>query len=145
MAARAGVNPESLLQERKTKGSWRLVADSATVSVQPTAGKATDALKANAADGLLARAVVDDLLLRYHFHGGPELTALRKAGAGNQELVLAGLIAAKTGQPAMQLYREVKGGGASWGGLLQRAKISPADIQSEVTLLIMKSSAPKSR
>ena len=80
--------------------------------------------------------MVYELLTRFRFHGEAEMTALRKAGAGNQEMILAGLLATRTRQPAMQLYRDVKSGRTSWGGLLQRAGIEPAQIQSEVAARI---------
>jgi len=136
LAARSGADPEALLLEHKTKGSWRQVATSLTIPVKSLRGRVAEALKSNAADEPLAKAVVDELLLRFRFHGESELAALRKAGAGNQELVLAGLIAAKIRQPATQLYREVKGGSTSWGALLQRAKVNPAEIQSEVAAVV---------
>jgi len=145
LAARVGANPESLLQERKTKGSWRQVATPLVIPQKPLGGRVADALKSNAADDRLAEAVVDELLLRFRFHSEPELAALRKAGAGNQELVMAGLIAAKTRQPATKLYQEVKVGRSSWGALLQRAKVNAEDIQAEVAALVTtaRASGPK--
>lgn len=145
LAAKSGADPESLLQERKAKGSWRQVAAPLALSATSRGGRVVEALKANAADDRLANAVVDELLLRFRFHGEPELAALRKAGAGNQELIMTGLIAAKTRQPATQLYRDVKGEGTSWGGLLQRAKVEPSEIQSEVAALVRASSESRSK
>jgi hypothetical protein len=45
----------------------------------------------------------------------------------------------------MQFYREVKGGVTSWGALLQRAKIEPAEIQSEVAAMVTKSAETGSK
>lgn len=145
LAARSGADPESLLLGRKSKGSWRQVATPLAIPDKSMGGRVVEALKVNAADDRLAEAVVDELLLRFRFHGEAELAALRKAGAGNQELIMTGLIAAKTRQPAMKYYRDVKGGGPSWGALLQRAKIEPAEIQSEVAAMVTTSaeSRPK--
>ncbi|MBT0652054.1 hypothetical protein [Geomobilimonas luticola] len=145
LAAKSGADPESLLQERKAKGAWRQVAAPLALPATSRGGRVVEALKANAADDRLANAVVDELLLRFRFYGEPELAALRKAGAGNQELIMTGLIAAKTRQPATQLYRDVKGGGTSWGGLLQRAKVEPSEIQSEVAALVRASSESRSK
>ena len=136
LAARSGANPEVLLEQRKAKGSWRQVATSMTIPVKSPQSKVAEALKSNISDERLANAVVDELLLRFRFHSEPELTALRKAGAGNQELVMAALLAAKARQPAIQLYRNVKDGKTSWGALLQHTRIEPADIQAEITNLI---------
>lgn len=145
LAARSGADPESLLLGRKSKGTWRQVATPLAIPDKSMGGRVVEALKVNAADDRLAEAVVDELLLRFRFHGEAELAALRKAGAGNQELIMTGLIAAKTRQPAMKYYRDVKGGGPSWGALLQRAKIEPAEIQSEVAAMVTTSaeSRPK--
>ncbi|GAB7028018.1 hypothetical protein [Geotalea toluenoxydans] len=144
-AARSGADPEALLQERQTKGSWRLVATPLTIPDRSLGGRVAEALKTNAPDERLAGTVVDQLLLRFRFHGEAELAALRKAGAGNQELVLSGLIAAKTHQPAMQLYRDVKKGATSWGALLQQAKINNSEIQSEVTALVMATNGSRAK
>jgi hypothetical protein len=145
LAARTGADPESLLQGRKTRESWRQVATSLAIPVKSMGARVAEALKTNVSDERLAEAVVDGLLMRFRFYGETELMALRKAGVGNQELILAGFIAAKTRQPATQLYRNVRGSSTSWGALLQRAKINPAEIQSEIAALVISSSAPRSK
>lgn len=136
LAARSGANPDSLLEQRNVKGSWRQVATPLTIPVKSLGGRVAEALNSNAVDERVANAVVDELLLRFRFHSEPELVILRKAGAGNQELVIAALLAAKNGQPAIELYRDVKEGKSSWGAQLYRAKISPAEIQPAVAALI---------
>jgi hypothetical protein len=136
LAARSGVDPDTLLQTRKAKGAWKQTVVSLGISAQAQGGRAGAALNANAPDAKLAEAIVDDLLRRFRFYGEGELTTLRKAGAPNQELILSYLVAAKTGRTATQVYREVKGGKVSWGGELQRAKIDPSDIQTEITSLV---------
>jgi len=129
LAARTGRDPEFLLQERKSKGSWRLVA----VSLKLQGGGVAEAVRTGASDERLAEQVVDELLLRYRFYAETELAALRKAGAGNKELILAALLAAKSGQSRTQIYRAVKNSGDSWGGQLQRVKLnSSGQIQGEL-------------
>lgn len=141
LAARSGVDPDTLLEQRKTKGAWQQVANPLAIPVKSLGGRVAEALNTNVADERLANAVVDELLLRFRFHSEAELALLRKAGAGNQELVMAALIAAKISQPAIQPYHDVKGGRTSWGALLQRAKVEPADIQSVVATMITTASA----
>ena len=46
-----------------------------------------------------------------------------QAGASNQELIIAAVIAAKTVKPARLIYLEVKNGSKTWGILLQEARI----------------------
>lgn len=144
LATRSGADPDALLQERKSKGSWRQVALPLPISTSRK-DRVAAALKTTSTDEHLANAVVDELLLRFRFHNEAELAALRKAGAGNQELVIAAVIAAKTRQPAIQLYREVKGGKTSWGALLQRAKIEPGEIQAVVTAMVTGTNGSKSK
>lgn len=138
LAARSEADPEILLEQYRAKGSWRQVAAPLAIPVKSLGSRVAEALRSNAADERLANAVVDEMLIRFRFYAEAELSALRRAGAGNQELIMASLIAAKRRQTATQLYREVKTGGTSWGTLLQQAKIDPADIQSEVMVLITK-------
>jgi len=145
LAARSGADAETLLQERKNKGSWQKVAAPLAIADKSLGSRFAAALKAKAADERLAAAVVDELLFRFRFHGEAELAALRTAGAGNQEMILAGLLAARVRQPATQLYRDVKKGGTSWGGLLQRAGIEPAQIQSEVAARITAGSGSRTK
>jgi hypothetical protein len=145
LAAKSGTDPESLLQRRKTRVSWRQTTTQMAIPVKSMGARFADALKSNASDERLAEAVVDELLLRFRFYGGPELSALRRAGAGNQELILAGLIAAETHQPAPQLYRTVTRGGVSWGTLLTRARIDSTKIQAEIATLVMSPTAPGSK
>ena len=136
LAARSGEDPDALLQWRKTRGSWRQIAAQPAIRATSMGARFADALKNDASDKRLAETVVDELLTRFRFYGEPELTELRKAGAGNQELILAGLLAAKTRQPATKLYRSAKKGWQTWGALLTRARIDATDIQTEVAALI---------
>lgn len=136
LAAKSGRDQDALLQDRKSKGSWRQAAAPLAISGKSLGKRVATALKTNATDEQLATAVVNDLLLRYRLHDEEQLAALRQAGASSQEIILTGLIVAKTRQSATLLYREVMGGGASWGALLQRAKIEPAEIQDEIAVLV---------
>lgn len=145
LAARSGADPESLLQGRKAGGSWQQTASKLAIPAKSMGTRFAYALKNNASNEWLAEAVVDELLLRFRFYGETELAALRKAGAGNQELILAGFLSAKTRQPATQIYRTIKAGGTSWGALLTRAGIDPMDIQAEVAALVTSSTGSRSK
>jgi len=136
LAPMTGMSPELLLQKRQAKDSWSQAATQFDLHEKHPGNRFSATLKANASDARLAETVVDELLLHYRFYGEVELEALRKAGAGNQELVIIALIAGKARKKPNQIYQEVKSGAASWGGLLQRANISPHDIQAEVAAMV---------
>jgi hypothetical protein len=134
VASRAGVSAEGLLEGKKTKDSWHDL-------LAPLAGKNlgahfTATLAAKGSSARLAEAVVDDLLLRYQLMNEGELTALRKLGATNQELLLAILLGSKTHQPVRKVYAEAKGGRKSWGALLQAAGTEAGDIPGEMVTLV---------
>lgn len=129
-ASRAGVAADDLLQR---KGSWKDTL--AKLKLTPPPGPRTSAALAlkNPTSSHLAEAVVDDLLLQHGLLPEAELKSLRKERSGNQEVILATLLALKMGQPAASLRQRVKTGNASWGLLLQQAKLEPSAIQGEFT------------
>jgi len=141
LGTRTGTSPDALQKERAAQGSWQKAVTRLAIPVKAQGVQVAAVLKKNAPDERVSKAVVDDLLLAYRFHGEADLTALRKAGATNQEVILAGLLSARMRRPALELFREVKGGRASWGALLQRARIEPGAIQSEIVQLINASAA----
>jgi hypothetical protein len=64
------------------------------------------------------------------------LAALRQAGASNQELIIAAVIAAKTRQPARQVYLDVKKRAKTWGYLLQEAKVDTKNMQQTISHIL---------
>jgi hypothetical protein len=143
LAARAGSDPESLLRERKSRGSWQKAAAPMAIPENSQGGRVAAALKADASDERLGQAVVDEVMLRFRFHGETELSALRKAGAGNPEVILAGLLAPRIHQSAGQLYRDVKRGKSSWGGLLHQAGVDSSGIESAVATMVRAATAAR--
>lgn len=136
IASRAGKTPDNLLECRQQGDTWKKVIVSLQLSGKIAGTRFSAALEANAADERLSKVVVDDLFFTNRILNEKELSALRKAGATNQELIIAAIIAARTRQSARQLLREVRTGAKSWGLLLSEAKIDTNNLQQEITTIL---------
>jgi hypothetical protein len=131
VASKSTASAEALLQAKQNKESWRDVIAPLRISQKALGTRFATALNAKSSTIQLAEAVVDELFLHYRLMADAELNALRKAGASNQELIIATVISARTVQPVKQIYLDVKRGSKTWGALLQAAKIDPKDMQAE--------------
>ena len=132
VASKSTASAEALLQAKQNKESWHDVIAPLRISHKALGTRFATALNAKLSTARLAEAVVDELSLHYRLVADAELNALRKAGASNQELIIAVVIAAKTVQPVKQIYLDVKRGSKTWGALLQVAKIDPKDMQTAI-------------
>lgn len=135
LASLSGTPAESLLQTVQQK-SWAGVVADLRLSKKRLGARFAAAVLADASAPRLAAAVVDDLLLSARLLGDRELVALRRAGATNQEAIIAAVVAAKLRQPPPQLLREVRSGSRSWGSLVQRAGIDVKEMQREIGALM---------
>lgn len=138
LSQKTGRPAESLLQARKGKGGWKEALAPLALPLKTMGPAFVRELNAGTAASGLARIVVDELLVSYRLMGEAELAILRRAGASHQELILAALLAARTGQPARKLYFDVSKGAATWGALLQGGGLDPAAIHQEISTLVQK-------
>jgi len=136
VASKAGATPETLLQARLENEAWKDVLVPLRLTAKALGTRFSSALNAKSSTGNLAEAVLDELILRYQLLDDRELAALRHVGATNQELIIAALIAARTRQPARQIYLEVKNGSRTWGSLLTRANIDTKNLQREISSIL---------
>lgn len=138
LASRYGLSADNLLQAKRSGGSWRDVLANTGITTKAFEDRFSVELNVGASGAGLAQEVVDGLLIGYKLIGAGELAEMRKGGATSQELILAVLIAVKTGQSPLKLYSEVKKGLKSWGTALNEAKIDTTQIQREVAALLKK-------
>lgn len=138
IASKTGASPESLLQAHQTRGLWHEVIDPLRLSSDVLGPRFSRALKARSTTAVLAEAVVDEQLIFNRLLSDGELAALRYAGASNQELIVAAVIAIRLKLPASQMFHEVKGGKKTWGSLLEAAKINPKDMQREISGMLQR-------
>jgi hypothetical protein len=132
IATKSGAPADVLLRARQSKDNWQEIVAAMGISTRPLGARFSGALQANSAVSRLAETVVNGLLTEYKLLTDGDVATMRKAGASNQELILAALIANKTKRQVIQLYREVKSGVKSWGALLLEAKLEPTDMHREV-------------
>ena len=133
IASKSGASPEALLQARLKNEAWKDVLAPLRLNEKNLGTRFSKALNAKSSSAHLAETVVDDLFARYQLLGEGELAAMRQAGASSQELIIAAVLAAKTRQPARQVFLDVKNGSKTWGSLLQKTNIDPKNMQSEIS------------
>ena len=136
IASKTGISPDSLLQSKLESDSWKNVVVTRGIPAKNLGTLFSNALNANRPTVRLSEAVVEDLFLNGQLLREGDLFSLRKAGATNQELIIATVIATKTGQSARQLFLEVRAGTKSWGSLLSRAKIDTKNMQPEISSIL---------
>lgn len=136
IASKSGTAADSLLQARLKTDTWKNVITPLRLSPKSLGVQFSSALTANMPANRLSEAVVDEIFLKERLLAAGDLAALRRAGANNQELIIATVIATRTRQPAQQLYHEVKSASRTWGSLLSAAKIDTKNMQQEIAAIL---------
>lgn len=139
VAERVGVSADGILDARQRKVRWSELISPHHQQQKSLGEGFFRALRANASDSGLAQAVVDELFTRHMLLDRKALATLRQRGASNQELIMAAMIAARSGKPAERLFLEVREKRRSWGELLNGANINPEKIKEELASLLNRS------
>ena len=140
IASKSSLTAENLLETKQHNETWKETLARLRPVTKGLGSRFLKALNAQQSTARLAELVVDDVLFRYRLQNDGELAALRKSGATSQECILAAIIAAKSGQPARQMYLEVKGGVKTWGFFLEAAGINTKNMQMEIAAILKNSS-----
>jgi hypothetical protein len=133
VASLSGVSPETLLQTKLNRETWKDVLHPLRLTTKALGARFSSALNAKSSTAHLAETVIDELFVRHQLLEEREVAAIRQTGASNQDLIIATLIAAKTRRPARQIYLEVKNGTKTWGSLLVWANIDTKNMQREMS------------
>ena len=132
VAAKTGADAAALLEAKATQGSWKLV-----LAPAGRLGKAFgDALSRGSSEGDLAAFVVDDVLTSRVGVEPATVAALHKAGATTNEAILATVLAERLRTGPATILTSVKGGGATWGALLQGLGLTPKDLDGVIRQIL---------
>jgi hypothetical protein len=136
VASKTGMSPEKLLQGKNGKETWPEVIAPLRLSGKTLGAGFIKTLNSKSSSLQLANAVVDELFRSYQIVSDKELVALRQAGASNQELIIASVVAVSSRKSARQIYQDVKSGSQTWGALLLHWGIDTRNMQQEVSALL---------
>ena len=135
LAGETGLEPSALLKAKRVAGSWDGAVKELTVDVKKLPPSFAKLLAAKTSESGLSRAIVDSLLVGKGLVVPADLEMVRRAGASDQEAILAVLIARKGKRKPEQLIRIVKDGKSSWGGLLAAAGMNGGEMVNEILAL----------
>lgn len=132
----SGVSSEKLLKQKQAKGEWKAVIEKLNQTSVASNSQLSLALQEKAANTALAQAVVEDVFTHYQLLSQDKLKAMRKAGASNQELIIATLIAKRTSTSAEKVFLDVKSGSKTWGTYVNLAQVNVNELQNEFSRLL---------
>jgi hypothetical protein len=130
--ARSGRGAEALAEARRARGSW-----AAALAGVPGLGPSFEtALARGDGTAALAALAVDDVLVTRVGADPAAVAALRAAGSGTPETILAAVLSRRLALPTAPLAAEVRRGRLTWGRVLSDAGLSPKDLDGVVRGLV---------
>lgn len=136
LAQTGAIGRERVAAAREQGLAWRQVLDELRIPSAQLAPAVLQALRRGDTTAQLATQVVDTVLLTRCQVASPELKGLRSAGAGDQQTILALLLARKTGRPAGEALTQATRGSKSWSAQLAQAGITAENAGSAVLAML---------
>lgn len=138
LADKTGEQTKTLLRGRFRNQSWATALSTLKINGDGLPVQARTELAKNPDDLAMATLVIDTILKERGVLQEPSLNKLRAAGANNKQVILASLLALKTGKPAIEFVDEVRTGQRSWGTHLLKADMAGNDMEHEIEQLLQK-------
>lgn len=136
LAAHLKRSAEEIDAERVRSTDWQGVLRSMNLDPAALSSRFVAILLKGGNDEELAAAAADATLETRLGADPAAVEALRKAGASNQETILALFLERRSGHPPLALFRKVKSGNATWGEILSASAIEPMNLDDEIGRLL---------
>ena len=125
-----------LMAERGGFSSWAETLKGGERAPGGFSPRFQEAIDSGSSDGTLASLAAAETLVLHLGTGWKELEALIAGGASTAEMVAASLLSRWTGRPPTALWEDVRKKGTTWGGLLHRLDLPPAEVEGAVRRLV---------
>lgn len=136
VASRSKHSAADLQTARGGVSSWSAVFTSLSIEVSSFGSAFADALSGKASEAGLAAAAADETLIARFGSGREEVEELRRQGTSTAEMVLALFLSRQGKRSAADYYGEARSGAASWGTLLHRAGLQPAEAGDTISRML---------
>lgn len=136
LARRGGVSMDRVETVCGQTSSWQEALTRLKIAPDALGDRFARAAAGGADDGVLAQIAAEETLTARFGSTARDLAALRSAGAGTREVLLAEFLSRLSQRPATSIYAEVAEGRASWGLLLQRYGITADKIEDALRRLV---------
>lgn len=125
-----------LMARRLKAPSWPAVLKGKGGEAGSFDARFTAALDSGTSDEGLASLAAGEVLTSSLGAEWKELEAMMTGGASTAEIVAASIFSRWSGGSPSSLFRDVRGGKTTWGGILHRLGIEPADVEDRILILL---------
>ncbi len=131
-----GVNADTLMAERKTAGSWKVVLKKSKIDLSKSGSHFKKAIASDASDDVLASVIVDQMLIDRLGAKAQEVNKLRSKGANSKEVILSTFLSLRSRRAASDYYNSVTTGQSTWDAHLNSLGIKPKDVGLEISKMV---------